>query len=388
MERILGLPSDTVAAVPAGQTLAQDSAQVVPSSRASDAGTVPGDTLAPAELVFAPADSSAASYVVSQAERDSLRRRDAQIKAALASLYGISLADTESELGPKTLADTLMAADAYQAKVYESLPQPTQPPYVKIATPVRFTLDNGLKVLVYPDSSIPIVTFYIGISNHRVFEKDKKGVSDLTAAMLLAGVQNRTKAQITDSLANMGSRYRMTRSSFYVSGLSRYAAQNFNLFADVVLAPFVSLAGVLCRKTGDEGRLCARRYPPERNPQPGVPGFGLRRESAFRGVRFPPDDRPHYGQRLPGVLQYLLASEQCRPAGPGGYYRSTGPEIGRGPFPLLGKGRGAAGQDILSERPAFYRDRLYPRSFGTRQPDHHLEHCGVRPTIPRMFFRR
>ena len=104
MERILGLPSDTVAAVPAGQTLAQDSAQVVPSSRASDAGTVPGDTLAPAELVFAPADSSAASYVVSQAERDSLRRRDVQIKAALASLYGISLADTESELGPKTLA--------------------------------------------------------------------------------------------------------------------------------------------------------------------------------------------------------------------------------------------------------------------------------------------
>ena len=249
MERILGLPSDTVEAA-TGQTLTQDSAQVVLSPRASDTGEGPGDTLAPAaELVFAPADSSAASYVVSQVERDSLRRRDAQIKAALASLYGISINDTpESELGPKTLADTLMAADAYQAKVYDNLPQPTQPPYVKIATPVRFTLDNGLKVLVYPDSSVPVVTFYIGISNRRVFEKDKKGVSDLTAAMLLAGVQNRTKAQITDSLANMGSRYRMTRSSFYVSGLSRYATQNFNLFADVVLRPSFPLQEFFAEK--------------------------------------------------------------------------------------------------------------------------------------------
>lgn len=246
MERILGLPADTLAAV--GEALTQDSAQAVRSSRGSDTEENTTDTLAAEGIVFAPADSSAASYVVSQVERDSLRQRDAQIKAALASLYGISMSDAESELGPQRLADTLMAADAYQAKVYDSLPQPTQPPYVKIGTPVRFTLDNGLKVLVYPDSSVPVVTFYIGISNQGAFEKDKKGVSDLTAAMLLAGVQNRTKTQITDSLANMGSRYRMTRSSFYVSGLARYATQNFNLFADVVLRPSFPLQEFFAEK--------------------------------------------------------------------------------------------------------------------------------------------
>lgn len=70
-----------------------------------------------------------------------------------------------------------------------------------------------------------------------MFEKDKAGVAELTSRMLLSGVQNRTKGQITDSLANMGSSYRMTRGSFYVSGLKRYMLANFNLFADVILNP-------------------------------------------------------------------------------------------------------------------------------------------------------
>lgn len=180
-------------------------------------------------------DTIAEEYQLSQEMRDSLHKRDVAIKAAMEFLSGVQ--QPEVRVGEKGISDTLFAADSYQARIYDSLPEPTQPPYVNIGHPVRFTLNNGLKVIVYTDDTMPIVTFYIGILNRSVFEKDKKGVSDLTANMLLAGVQNRTKAQITDSLANMGSVFRMNRSSFYVSGLKKYARANFNLFADVVLRP-------------------------------------------------------------------------------------------------------------------------------------------------------
>lgn len=180
-------------------------------------------------------DTAAVEYHLSQKMRDSLHKKDEAIKAALAFLSGVR--QSEVSVREKGISDTLFAADSYGVRMYDSLPEPTQPPYVNIGHPVRFTLNNGLKVIVYTDNTMPIVTFYMGILNRSVFEKDKKGVSDLTAAMLLAGVQNRTKAQITDSLANMGSVFRMTRSSFYVSGLQEYARRNFNLFADVVLRP-------------------------------------------------------------------------------------------------------------------------------------------------------
>lgn len=227
-ESAIGLPpADTVQAPTRKDTLTGDVRAALASILdAQDAVGVREDTV------------SVADYVVSQAERDSLRKRDHVLKAALSSVAGL-LHTSEVAVDPRMqgLSDTLRAAQTYQAREYDSMPAPVQPPYVKIGDPERFTLSNGLKVIVYTDHTVPLVTFYMGINNRRVFEKDIKGVSDLTAAMLLAGVQNRTKAQITDSLANMGSRYRMTRSSFYVSGLSKYATQNFNLFADVVLRP-------------------------------------------------------------------------------------------------------------------------------------------------------
>jgi hypothetical protein len=122
--------------------------------------------------------------------------------------------------------------------IFDSLPRPTQAPLIHIGTPVKTVLKNGLTVLLYEDHSMPIVSFYMGLNTAgRVFEKEKKGIGELTSRMLLSGVENRTKDQIVDSLAGMGSMYRMTESSFYVSSLSKYTTTSFQLFADVILRP-------------------------------------------------------------------------------------------------------------------------------------------------------
>ena len=122
--------------------------------------------------------------------------------------------------------------------IYDSMPRPTQAPLVHIGTPVKTVLKNGLTVLHYEDHSMPIVSFYMGLNSAgKVFEKGKKGIGQLTSMLLLSGVENRTKDQIVDSLAGMGSMYRMTESSFYVSSLSKYATTSFQLFADVILRP-------------------------------------------------------------------------------------------------------------------------------------------------------
>ena len=219
LEVFLASPGDTAAGENIRDTMAMLSMEDVPKDTA-------GRDSLPAVEEW---------YELPQYRRDSLRQNDELIRRAIGAVIGPENRPVDVE--QRGLPDTLFAAERYTARVYDSLPEPMRPPYVNIGRPERFTLANGLKVIVYPDRTMPVVTFYIGISNQRVFEKEKKGVSELTAAMLLAGVQNRTKAQITDSLANMGSVFRMSRSSFYVSGLSQYAQANFNLFADVVLRP-------------------------------------------------------------------------------------------------------------------------------------------------------
>lgn len=200
---------------------------------------LPADTLValPEEAGLPAADTSLPKCDVrAEVSRDTLLKYDAIMDSAMRRA-NVPFMDSMLRVIRYGDVDTLSMACPIEARVYDWLPEPTRPPLVKIGKPFRRELKNGLKVILYEDHSMPLVTFYIGISNDGVFEKDKAGVAELTSRMLLSGVQNRTKGQITDSLANMGSSYRMTRGSFYVSGLKRYMLANFNLFADVILNP-------------------------------------------------------------------------------------------------------------------------------------------------------
>ncbi|MDD4819864.1 MAG: pitrilysin family protein [Flavobacteriales bacterium] len=137
-----------------------------------------------------------------------------------------------------TMAEQLTIKEKKVVKIYDKMPYPEEAPFINMGTPQRTVLKNGLTVILYEDHSMPVVTFYLGLNTaNKVFEKNKKGIAEMTSRLLLSGVQNRTKDQIVDSLAAMGSMYRMTPNSFYVSCLSKYATANMNLFADVILRP-------------------------------------------------------------------------------------------------------------------------------------------------------
>ena len=180
------------------------------------------------------------SYIVKDTiKTDSLYKRDTSTVKTI-GISALEKATTDiKEIGlNEEMMEKLTIKEKKVVKIYNQMPYPEEAPYINIGTPRRMVLKNGLTVILYEDHSMPVVTFYLGLNTaNKVFEKQKKGIAEMTSRLLLSGVQNRTKDQIVDSLAAMGSMYKMTPNSFYVSCLSKYATANLNLFADVILRP-------------------------------------------------------------------------------------------------------------------------------------------------------
>lgn len=63
-------------------------------------------------------------------------------------------------------------------------PKPGPAPKVNIKKPESFTLANGMKVLVVENHKLPRVTYNLTIDNPIFVEGNKKGVDELTSAMM------------------------------------------------------------------------------------------------------------------------------------------------------------------------------------------------------------
>jgi predicted Zn-dependent peptidase len=63
------------------------------------------------------------------------------------------------------------------------IPQPpSAPPTIKIGN--NFELKNGLKVMVVENHKLPRVQFRLSLDNMPYAEGDKKGVADITSALI------------------------------------------------------------------------------------------------------------------------------------------------------------------------------------------------------------
>lgn len=133
------------------------------------------------------------------------------------------------------LTMTMQAQDRTQ-------PKPGPSPTINVGKPSSFVLKNGLKVLVVENHKLPRVSFNLTIDNAPYAEGDKKGVADLTSALIGNGTKNISKDAFNEEVDFLGANINFNANGASASGLSKYAGRIMELMADGALNPVFTQA--------------------------------------------------------------------------------------------------------------------------------------------------
>lgn len=114
-------------------------------------------------------------------------------------------------------------------------PKPGPAPVINIGKPQTFELKNGLKVMVVENHKLPRVSFNLSTDNAPYAEGDKKGVSEITSALVGSGTKKMSKDVFNEEIDFLGANIGFSSDGAYASGLSKYADRILELMADGAL---------------------------------------------------------------------------------------------------------------------------------------------------------
>ena len=116
-------------------------------------------------------------------------------------------------------------------------PQPGPAPVIQLGEPERFTLNNGLTVLIVENNKLPRAAVSLSLDNSPIAEGELAGVSAMTAALLGKGSATIDKDSFNEEVDFMGSTINFGSQSASASSLSRYFGRVLELMADAALHP-------------------------------------------------------------------------------------------------------------------------------------------------------
>ena len=116
-------------------------------------------------------------------------------------------------------------------------PQPGPAPVIQLGEPDRFTLKNGLKVLIVENNKLPRASVTLSLDNPPIAEGELAGVSAMTAALLGKGSKKIDKDSFNEEVDFMGATINFGSQSASASSLSRYFSRVLELMADAALHP-------------------------------------------------------------------------------------------------------------------------------------------------------
>jgi predicted Zn-dependent peptidase len=135
------------------------------------------------------------------------------------------------------LASLFLTMTTMQAQNDRTQPKPGPAPTVNVGKPQRFTLPNGMKVMVVENSKLPRVSFNLQLDNGPFVEGNKKGIDDLTSAMMGKGTKTIAKDAFNEEIDFLGANINFSADGAYASGLSKYAGRILELMAQGCLSP-------------------------------------------------------------------------------------------------------------------------------------------------------
>src|SRR5690606_33449520 len=91
-------------------------------------------------------------------------------------------------------------------------PEPAPAPEFKLGDYKDFKLGNGLNVIVVENHKLPVVSYQLFVDRGPLKEGDIAGISSITVQMPRPGTENKTKAEIDETLASLAAQFQTTSS--------------------------------------------------------------------------------------------------------------------------------------------------------------------------------
>ncbi len=133
---------------------------------------------------------------------------------------------------------TLILTVSANAQIDRSRPpEPGPPPVIHIGEYETFTTDNGIRVIVVENRTVPVVSFQITLDIDRILEKDAKGYVSMAGELMRTGTSNRTKQQIDEETDFLGATINTHSRGMFGSSLTRHAESLLDLMSDILLNP-------------------------------------------------------------------------------------------------------------------------------------------------------
>jgi zinc protease len=149
----------------------------------------------------------------------------------------------------------------------KDMPKPGTVKAAQLPTPDRFTLPNGLKVIVSERRELPVVSAsLVFASGSGANPADMPGLANFTAAMLDEGTKTRNALQIADETARLGATLAtastMDQSQISVTSLAGQFPRALDLLADVAQNPTFPQEEVERQRASRLATLVAQRSNP------------------------------------------------------------------------------------------------------------------------------
>lgn len=124
----------------------------------------------------------------------------------------------------------------------KTAPAPLAPIPFNITKPFETTLPNGLKVVIFEDKRLPLVSYRLAFPTGDINDpKDGTGLTSAVTSMLDEGTKNRTSKQFADEIEKLGASVSSSSTSDNTivagSALSLYSSDVLKFMADIVLNP-------------------------------------------------------------------------------------------------------------------------------------------------------
>jgi zinc protease len=149
----------------------------------------------------------------------------------------------------------------------KTAPTPLAPKPFEIAKPFETILPNGLKVIVFEDKRLPLVSYRLGFKTGNIHDpKDSIGLTSAVTELLNEGTKTRTSLQLAEEIERLGASVSASSTedttTIAASSLSMYSSDVLRLMADIALNPaFPESELALYRKNTIEGLKLQRSQP-------------------------------------------------------------------------------------------------------------------------------
>lgn len=126
--------------------------------------------------------------------------------------------------------------------IRKTAPEPLAPLPFNISQPYQTTLENGLKVVVFEDKRLPLVSYRLAfLSGEAGDSKERMGATAAMASMLTEGTLNYSSRALAEKIERLGASISANSSEDFVvvaaSALSMYSSEILGLVGEIVFRP-------------------------------------------------------------------------------------------------------------------------------------------------------